>query len=231
MNLKTQVGIISTISQSDIYQPSGFSVVVNKLKIFNNSGSNRIINVYKYDISLGYRISIKSNYNLPAGNKLVIPSLTLEDGDILEADTDATSSVEYDMNYVEFTEMVTTGNESSETLYCEASEPLSGGNFVNIYYDSGTLKCRKTDISLGYKCDGFTRTAISTVPNNIEINIRGTNDQLTGLDIGETYYLSNINGSVSTTPPTISGNTRQQIGTSISTTEILYEKYIPIKIA
>ena len=279
MNLKSKIGTVSTTSQADILVPVGFSVVVNKLKIQNNDNSTRIINVWKYDNSLGVRILLStSNYNLPAQNRLILSNITLENGDLLEADVDSTTLVKYDINYVEFTEMVSGGvgndpnaihdNESDEIISvtekvtpistdvliiedsentnakkrvqignlpisssgveivsCEASEILSGGDMVNIYYDSSTLKCRKTDITNGYIANGFTRTAIGVVPAVININVHGVNDQLTGLSEGSQYFLGSVNGKISTTPPSGSGEIRQKIGWAIATDKLIYEQY------
>lgn len=115
---------------------------------------------------------------------------------------------------------------AAETVTCAASEDLAGGDVVNLWSDSGTLKARKADASAanaGKQVDGFTLEAV-TSGNNATVNKEGNNTALTGLTIGSIYYLSGSTpGAVTSTPPSTTGHLLQRVGRAISTTELTFE--------
>jgi len=129
----------------------------------------------------------------------------------------------------------TTVIQYEEKVFCLIEETISGGEWVNLFYDTGRLKCRKaTANSSGpYKADGYIKTAHTYVATPIEVDIylNGKNDQFSGLTVGAKYYLSTTAGTMSTSAPTVTGEMYQLLGKSISTTELLFEKNQTITLA
>lgn len=111
-----------------------------------------------------------------------------------------------------------------------ASENLSAGDFVNLWNDGGSLKCRKADASGGFakEAHGYVKSAVSTAAN-ATVYFDGTNSNLTGLTIGAKYYLSATAGTVTTTIPTTSGHIAQALGVATSATEMTVEIMQSIK--
>jgi len=103
-----------------------------------------------------------------------------------------------------------------------ASEALAGGDFVNVWNDSGALKARKADATTnGKPADGFVKAAVES-GSNASVYRSGENDQRTGLTVGATYWLSTTPGAVTETPPDSTGNLVQIIGKSYSATELAF---------
>jgi hypothetical protein len=78
----------------------------------------------------------------------------------------------------------------AEVTVIQATENLSAGDFVNIYDDSGNIRCRLSDNSNGRRADGFVKASV-TSGNNASIYRVGLNDDLIGLTLGAKYYLGN----------------------------------------
>lgn len=118
----------------------------------------------------------------------------------------------------------------ADTKVLPASENLSAGDFVNVWNDSGTVKVRKADASSNAKeAHGFVLSSVST-GNNASVYFEGTNNQLSGLTLGATYFLSTTAGSTATTVPTTTGHIVQQIGVALSTTELSFEPQLTIEL-
>lgn len=108
-------------------------------------------------------------------------------------------------------------------------EALSAGDWVNVFDDSGTVKARKADATTqGKECTGFVLTAVG-VGVNVSVFFEGINDQLSALTIGVDYFLSTTAGSETSTAPQASGNIVQNLGKSLSATEIAFEPSKPLK--
>jgi hypothetical protein len=114
-----------------------------------------------------------------------------------------------------------------------ASENLAAGDFVNIYNNSG-VSVRKADASDAVKtADGFVLSNV-TSGNQVLVYFEGVNNQLSGLTIGENYYLSHSTpGSIVTAVGLTSttGHIIQRLGRAVDTTEIAFEHTNPIKLA
>lgn len=118
-----------------------------------------------------------------------------------------------------------------ETKVLPASEALSAGNLVNIFDDSGTLKCRKADATSDKPADGFVLSAVDS-GSNATIYVDGINTGLTSLTPGAEYYLSKTAGGITTD---ISGYTTnniiQFVGKSTDATELDFVRGEQILIA
>jgi hypothetical protein len=103
-----------------------------------------------------------------------------------------------------------------------STETFSPGMFVNLYYDNGTLKCRKASCTDNTKpADGFV---ISGSESGATVNVFLSGNLisvLAGLTPAANYFLS-TNGGITTTEPSVSGNVVQPIGKALSTTQLLF---------
>lgn len=111
---------------------------------------------------------------------------------------------------------------SPQTIAVLSTQDFSAGSLVNLYYESGTLKCRKaSNVDDTKPTDGFVlagSVAGATVPVYLPGNI---NNQLSGLTPA-TYYFLSTNGAVTATEPSNSGNIIQPIGKALTTTSLLF---------
>ncbi len=122
----------------------------------------------------------------------------------------------------------------ADTVTMPASEALAAGDFVNIYDDTGTVKCRKADASAasaGKPADGFV---LASVENGATATVYrdGRNTQVTGKTGGSKYYLSgDTPGAATATAPSTAGYTLQVVGKADSATSISFEPSEPIVLA
>lgn len=122
----------------------------------------------------------------------------------------------------------------ADTKSIVCSENLAAGDFVNVYDNAGTVNCRKADASSnGKEAHGFVLSAV-TSGNAATVYFEGTNTQLSSLTKGVKYFLSHstpggvlVAGSLTTT----AGHIVQEIGQSLSTTEISFEPQSTIELA
>ena len=119
----------------------------------------------------------------------------------------------------------------ADTSVLSASEALSAGDIVNIYNAAGTAKCRKADCSNGRRAHGFV---LAVVAQDADATVY-KDSTITGLtiaaaDVGIPYYLS-TGGAFSKTAPTTSGYISQEVGYSVSASEIAFEPQQPITLA
>jgi hypothetical protein len=108
----------------------------------------------------------------------------------------------------------------ADTFTAAATEALAAGNFVNVYDDAGTTKVRKADASNSRDANGFVLEAVSNAATATVYRL-GTNNQLTSLTAGLTYYLSgSVAGGVTATAPT--AGIIQELGTASSATALSF---------
>jgi hypothetical protein len=118
-----------------------------------------------------------------------------------------------------------------ETVDLVASEALAAGDFVNIWNDAGTPKVRKADASaIATEAMGFVLAAYSAL-DTATVYLEGTNDQLSGLTPGATYYLSETAGLITLTAPSTTGAVVQRVGRAHSATKLSAELSNPIVLA
>jgi hypothetical protein len=142
----------------------------------------------------------------------VVSTGATNDGDIISLDS--TGRLDLSVMPLGF-------NLEVETIV--AFEALAAGDFVNTFNDAGTIKVRKADASGGNakKADGFVLASV-TSGGNATVYYSNINNQLSGLTLGATYYLSGTTpGAVTTTAPTTSAYIDQEIGKAVSATAIL----------
>lgn len=108
----------------------------------------------------------------------------------------------------------------ADVLTVTASEDLSGGDFVNIH--AGGV--RKADAATaGKEADGFVLDAVLS-GQPASVYFEGRNTALTGLTVGERYYLSDVTpGTVTDVIPTTAGSVVQFLGRASEATSIAFE--------
>lgn len=116
----------------------------------------------------------------------------------------------------------------AETIVHPTSEALTANDLVNIFDDSGTVKCRKADATDATKrANGYIKASYD-LGANATIYTDGYLPG-TGLTVGSKYFLSaDTPGAVTATPPAVTGNILQQIGEAVSATQIKFEPLTPI---
>ena len=106
-----------------------------------------------------------------------------------------------------------------------AGEAIDAGDFVNIYESGGSAFIQKADNSNNRQADGFV---ISAVTNGglATVYFEGGNTALSGLTIGDRYYLDTA-GNVTNVPvdpnTAAAGTLHQYLGKATSATEICVE--------
>lgn len=115
------------------------------------------------------------------------------------------------------------------TAMVPASENLAAGDFVNIWNDAGTRRCRKADASNNRPAHGFVTAAVVS-GNDAAVFQQGENAELSGLTPGTLMFLSTTAGLATETAPSTAGQIIQSLGYALSATSILFEFDPPILI-
>lgn len=111
----------------------------------------------------------------------------------------------------------------ADTVVLACSEDVAAGDWLNVWNDSSVIKCRKADATTsGKPCHGFTLEA-KTSGQNVTVYLSGTNNQMTSLTGGSTYYLATTAGAETATAPSASGNLVQKLGVATATTSISFK--------
>jgi hypothetical protein len=105
----------------------------------------------------------------------------------------------------------------ADAITATAGEALSAGDFV---YINGTGNAVKADATaIGKKAHGYVLAAVANAAS-ATIYFDESNNGLTGLTPGATYYLSATAGAATTTAPTTSGQIVQTLGVATSATSL-----------
>ena len=109
---------------------------------------------------------------------------------------------------------------SASTVSATATEAITAGDWVNLWFSGGVLSVRKADATTnGKQCNGFAVAGIASAATGT-IYLGGQNTNVTGKTIGAMQYLSTTPGASVETAPSGSGNLIQQLGPAISTTVV-----------
>ena len=105
----------------------------------------------------------------------------------------------------------------------EAFENLDAGDFVHLFDNGGTINMRKADASAGLEAHGFVENSVVAAASETFQTLTQKNTALTGLTVGERYYLSlSTAGDIQVAPLTIPANDLYQfLGVATSATELL----------
>lgn len=86
----------------------------------------------------------------------------------------------------------------ANTTAAVASEAIAAGKFVNLWNDNGVLKVRLADNSNGRNADGYLIAAVANDAVATVYPLDGVNANLTGLNVGGSYWLGTAGGVIAT---------------------------------
>lgn len=115
-------------------------------------------------------------------------------------------------------------------VVAEASEAISAGRFVNLFYDTGVLKMRLADNSNLRPAWGYVRESITADTAGSAYRINTTNANMSALTPGADYWLG-VAGGVIDTPlnaETDTGKVDQYLGVAASATELVTVEQAPV---
>lgn len=111
----------------------------------------------------------------------------------------------------------------ADVAVIEASEGLAAGDFVNIWNDAGSARCRKADAATaGKEAHGFVLASV-TSGTPATVYFEGTNDQVSGQTPGPVYLSAATPGAATATPPGTAGQVVQRVGVAVGATAINVE--------
>lgn len=147
------------------------------------------------------------------------PPSTATDISGIQAQIDTINSVVITMN-------------NDETQSITATEPISAGDFVNVYDLGGSARIRKAiATSPALRAHGYVKNAVSTGASGLVFYDK-INSSISGLTSGTGYFLSDIvPGGVSLSVPTVSGRISQSLGYATTPTRIKVNIEEPLIIA
>lgn len=108
-------------------------------------------------------------------------------------------------------------NIGADVLNFTSGEALAAGDFI--YIESAGTIAKADATVVAKKAVGYVK---SSVASGVAVNVYfdDSNDSLTALTPGTTYYLDVTAGSVTATPPTATGNILQELGIAVNATTI-----------
>jgi hypothetical protein len=120
----------------------------------------------------------------------------------------------------------------TQTAQIAASEALAAGDLVNIWTDTGAVKCRKADgSSAGKEANGFVLSAVEAAAM-ATVYFNGANTQKTGMTPGAMQFLSDAApGGTVETATTTSTHVVQMVGRAVSATQFEFAPHQPITLA
>jgi hypothetical protein len=120
----------------------------------------------------------------------------------------------------------------AETIVAPSSESLGAGDYVNLWWDSGTRKVRLADADNGRPANGFVLAAVTSPANATVYPLGSINTQHSSLTPDTVYFLGTTAGDVTDDISAFGdGDIIQRIGLAISATEILTERNQPVTVA
>ena len=100
----------------------------------------------------------------------------------------------------------------------DAAENMSAGKFVNLFLDGSELKVRLADQSNGRVAHGYIQETVEAGQPVKVYRIDSDNSHLSGLTVGDVYWLGEAGNAVNAPPTT--GKICQLLGLAISSTEL-----------
>lgn len=116
----------------------------------------------------------------------------------------------------------------ADTVTATASENLAAGDLVNLH---GASLVRKADGANNRRAHGFVISSVLSGAQAL-VYCEGSITGLTGITVGDPYYLSaTVAGQATATPPNVAGNISQEIGVGATSTSISFEPQQPVLLA
>lgn len=104
-----------------------------------------------------------------------------------------------------------------------AGENLAAGDFVYVNGSGNVLKADASALNASKAAIGFVLSAVTT-GNPATVYLEGVNDALSGLSVGQFYFLSATTpGAATTTVPTGAGQVVQYLGRATSPNTLVFD--------
>lgn len=118
----------------------------------------------------------------------------------------------------------------ANTVPATASEALSAGDFVNLWWDGSTFSARKADNSNGRPAHGYVKAAVASAAVGTVYRLNTTNDARSGLTPGSEYWLGTAGGVIAAplNETTDTGKVMQFLGIAKSPTELVTVEEPPV---
>lgn len=116
-------------------------------------------------------------------------------------------------------------------IYVIAKVNVLAGHYMNLFNDAGVLKIQPANAApTTLWADGYITADIAAGAVGEFIMSRGNNQALTGLTIGQRYWLDGSGtGGIRTTPPVAAGTLEQYLGIAVTATELITNIMYPIQ--
>lgn len=107
-------------------------------------------------------------------------------------------------------------------LYVIAGENIPLGAMINLFSNAGVLNARNANATTNVKAaDGYCTTAGGIAAGAVgEVQLGHGLVSLVGVTIGQRYWLSVVNGLITTVAPVAAGNIEQYIGVGIDASSV-----------
>ncbi|HEY5411103.1 MAG TPA: phage tail protein [Caulobacteraceae bacterium] len=109
------------------------------------------------------------------------------------------------------------------TQTIQASQGLATNALVNIWNSGGSRIRNANATGITKPANGFVRTAVLSGANGLIFTSGATITGLAGLTPGATYYLDTSAGGITPTPPAVTGEGVQVVGTALDATSLLFQ--------
>lgn len=116
-------------------------------------------------------------------------------------------------------------------IYVIANGTFAKGAYVSVFNNAGVMTAFRAQANtISNQADGFANSDAVAGQLVEVIMSRGLNPWLTGLTIGQRYWLSlTVAGGIQTTAPVAAGNIEQYLGMAMTTTSLATNIMYPVK--
>ena len=122
--------------------------------------------------------------------------------------------------------------QNAHRTYLQATETITTGAIVNVFNSGGKAKCRNANATNNTKpAHGFCNVVGGGVNGDfLEIILfKGLNTLFSGLTPGQEYWLSIVDGVVTSVAPVAAGNIEQFLGVALDANSLFFNSHYRIQ--